>query len=220
MNDGRGGPAGGRRASLYFLLSAVAAGLLIALALFAVFYLLVLDDRDDGAGETGNLAAADLTAELDATAVAEAAGDGPAGGGDPAPTATLGGSRALFLFYDPNRFYAWNPTAEDIAIGSLALEAVDGNGQPLPFRFNGGRWAAFFPDLQPGKCNRIEVLFSDATLEPAQCRGYNAILTPQAGENDIFWTGREGAAEFRVLWNDQEVGRCPMESGECEVALP
>jgi serine/threonine protein kinase len=213
------GAAPPRRRRAAFWLSAVATGLFLALALAAAFYLLFLNNSDDVSETAG------ATPTVAATANGTPLSPPVAGATDgvveaPAPTSTLPAGHALIFYYDPNRFVVWNPGSQDIAIGALALETLDANGQPLPYRFSGGRWAGFFPELQPGKCNRIEVLFSENTLQPPQCQGYNAILTPQAGEDDVFWTGHEGTAEFRVLWNDQEVGRCPLSGGECQVTLP
>jgi hypothetical protein len=45
-------------------------------------------------------------------------------------------------------------------------------------------------------------------------------MTPAAGEDVVFWRAREGVAEFAVLWDGVEVGRCPVSAGSCEVAIP
>lgn len=152
-----------------------------------------------------------------------------AGGGQtsPVPTVTLpggaaGGNRTLHLFYNETSFYAWNPGSDGLAIGQVAFEALDGNGQPAGYELSGRSWAAFFSELQAGRCNRLEILFATAYLRPSQCRGYNATLTPQDNERRVFWIPRDGVNDFRVLWNNQEAGRCPIAAGpqECEIILP
>jgi hypothetical protein len=156
------------------------------------------------------------------------ASSGPgAGPGAPAPTVTLpgavaAGNRTLHLFYNESSFYAWNPGSEGIAIGQVAFQALDSTGQPAGYDLSGGSWAAFFNELQAGRCNRLEILFADAYLRPSQCRGYNATLTPQDDEQRVFWIPRDGVSQFRVLWNDQEAGRCVIAPGpqECEITLP
>jgi hypothetical protein len=36
----------------------------------------------------------------------------------------------------------------------------------------------------------------------------------------VFWLPREGITQFRVLWNGNEVARCKLSEGICNVTLP
>jgi serine/threonine protein kinase len=122
--------------------------------------------------------------------------------------------------YNENSFYLLNLSQRESAIDAIAFERLDDAGQPLS-RFEGARWAEFFPAIQPGGCMRIEVLDAGPYLEPAECvRGYQSTRTPVPGDPMIFWTPQAGSGQFRVLWKDQEVGRCDSHAGLCRVFVP
>lgn len=135
------------------------------------------------------------------------------------PLAATAGSEALLLFYGESGFYAWNPGPNQIEAGALAFEALDASGQPTGHRFDGQSWGRFYPLIEAGNCNRIEIV-NATPQQPDQCRDYNAYVTPQATDEMVFWLSREGISHFRVLWENQEVGRCDATAGRCEVPLP
>ena len=135
------------------------------------------------------------------------------------PAVATTGSEALLFIYDENGFYAWNPGPDQIEAGGLTFEALDANGQPTGHRFDGQRWARFYPLIEAGNCNRSEIL-NATPQQPDQCRDYNAYVTPQTTDEMVFWIPQEGISHFRVLWENQEVGRCDAASGRCEVPLP
>jgi hypothetical protein len=141
----------------------------------------------------------------------------PAAGEDPA-TASPG--RPFALFYDANSLYLLNLSENEGPITPIAFERLDDQGQPVN-RFDGSRWAEFHATTQPGWCMRIEILESPPYLEPPECvRGYLSTRTPVRGDPVIFWTPAEGSDQFRVLWNEAEVGRCDIAAGLCRVYLP
>jgi hypothetical protein len=57
-------------------------------------------------------------------------------------------------------------------------------------------------------------------LNPAECQAYNAEVWVERGRSLDFWTSQEGSAQFRVLWSDEEIARCEIAAGRCEVFLP
>jgi hypothetical protein len=64
------------------------------------------------------------------------------------------------------------------------------------------------------------MLTAPSYLRPAQCRQYNAHVSSEADSSLVFWVLRPGLVEFRVLWGEQEVGRCQIGAESCEVFLP
>jgi hypothetical protein len=36
----------------------------------------------------------------------------------------------------------------------------------------------------------------------------------------FFWIQKEGSTQFRVLWLDEEVARCEISAGTCEMYIP
>ncbi|MCI0393899.1 MAG: serine/threonine protein kinase [Chloroflexi bacterium] len=213
-------PSQGRRA----IPAAAAAGGLLLLCLVAVVlgvvaFRAVLADFAGVATTPGSAAGSGAGQEAAGTTSAQPATAASSGG--PAPTVTLpaGSSRALNLFYNEGSFYVYNPTGEDMDMRAVAFEAVNDNGEPAGFAYDGRRWAGFYRWLEPGKCDALEVLKHER-LRPEQCRGFNALITPEPGEPNIFWIAREGVSQFRVLWHEQEVGRCEIGAGQCQVTLP
>jgi hypothetical protein len=128
--------------------------------------------------------------------------------------------RPFVLFYNDNSLYLLNLSQTGSEIAPIAFERLNAQGQPVE-RFDGESWAEFYPTLQPGWCMRLEILDSPPYLAPPECfQGYLSTRTPQRGDPVIFWTPREGSQEFRVLWNEREIGRCAIAAGLCRIFLP
>ena len=112
-----------------------------------------------------------------------------------------------------------------IPINRVAFERLTNEDVPLN-RFNGTRWAEFYPDSTPGKCAVLEIFGSSPYLNPAECgRGvFLSLRTPPRDDPSIFWTAQEGSHQFRVLWReggqDEEVARCEIGAETCEAFLP
>lgn len=138
----------------------------------------------------------------------------------PSPTATAATGQRIRLFYDSASFYLWNPTRNRITLENLAFEAIDSTGLSAGYRFDGSRWAEFYAYAEPNNCTSIEITTGPTWLRPRQCVVYNAEVTPQSSASFIFWVSRSGITQFRVLWNEQEIGRCTIGAGQCDVFLP
>jgi hypothetical protein len=141
------------------------------------------------------------------------------------PTAKYPDGHRFKLFYDDSSFYLLNLSDATIPINRLAFERLSNDDVPLN-RFNGTRWAAFFANSTPGKCVAIQLLGSSPYLDPPEC-GHNNFLslrTPPPEDPTVFWTANETSHQFRVLWRaggqDEEIARCEIDVGTCEVFLP
>lgn len=137
----------------------------------------------------------------------------------PSPTAVIIGDPVRF-FYDANSFYVWNQTGHNLAIGNLSFLALDNNGTPLGLTFSGRDWAKIYPTLETNKCSAILPSDAPSFLNPASCKNYNATLTPSLTDSRVFWTSRRAAEWFSVYWNGQEIGRCPVFAGQCDLKIP
>ncbi|MBI5927964.1 MAG: hypothetical protein HY862_01535 [Chloroflexi bacterium] len=138
----------------------------------------------------------------------------------PTLTATVATGQRIRLFYDNASLYLWNPTRNQIALTNLAFEAIDSTGLSVGYRFDGSRWAEFYEYAEPNGCASIEITTGPTWLRPRQCIDYNAQVTPPSSAPFIFWVARSGVTQFRVLWNEQEIGRCNISGGQCDVFLP
>ncbi len=136
-----------------------------------------------------------------------------------APTVLYPAGRPLTLLWDDQSFYWHNPTGTSMRLADVKFEAMDAAGNPLPYAFDGYRWTAFYAVIEPGDCVAIEIT-QGRPLYPPQCRNYNARMTPQRTNDMVFWLPQAGITQFRVLWTNQEVGRCAVDARTCEVRAP
>ena len=141
------------------------------------------------------------------------------------PTVKYPDGNRFKLFYDDSSFYLLNLSEATIPINRIAFERLSNDNVPLN-RFNGTRWAEFYANSTPGKCVALQILGSSPYLDPPQC-GHNNFLslrTPPREDPTVFWTAQEESHQFRVLWRaggqDEEIARCEIDAGTCEVFLP
>jgi hypothetical protein len=136
----------------------------------------------------------------------------------PPPTVMYPNGHLLLLFYDASNFYLQNASGESVRTSPLSFEALHSSGTTLAYAFDGGRWAQFYGYVESGRCVSIES--SSSSSKPRQCTGFNAEVYTTSGSELVFWMARDGATQFRVLWDDQEVARCELAAGYCEVLVP
>jgi len=141
------------------------------------------------------------------------------------PTVKYPDGKLFKLFYDDNGLYLLNLSNATIPINWIAFERLGADDAPLN-RFNGARWAEFYANSVPGRCVALRIWGSSEYLDPPEC-GHNNFLslrTPTRDDPTVFWTVMEGSHQFRVLWReggkDEEVARCEIGAGICEVFLP
>jgi len=137
-----------------------------------------------------------------------------------APVATPSGPR-LMMFYNLTSFYLYNPNRDmDIRVSELSFESLDENGELSGYWLEGSRWSQFYSFVESFGCVILEVTKADGWLRPSQCRVNNAVITPAQEDDMVFWTQRAGVAQFRILWQGNEIGRCDVTATQCEVYLP
>jgi hypothetical protein len=140
----------------------------------------------------------------------------------PVPSATIlhPDGRLVQFIYDDYSFYILNLDDEQIEIAPIAFEGLNADGESAGYQFSGSIWATFYETLDSGRCNRIETRQAPFYLRPGQCGFYNATVTPILTDDTVFWSSQNGIITFRVLWDDNEIGRCPVDGRICEVFLP
>src|SRR5574341_6456 len=138
-----------------------------------------------------------------------------------APTVLYPNGYRLVLYYTGQDFYLWNPGSRTLDVHSLNFEALEAaSGNRTEYRFDGKDWADFYREIMPGYCDALEISDYGHYSRPTTCAGYNATRTPPGTSRQIFWIPREGISQFRVLWNGEEVGRCAVGTGTCDVNIP
>lgn len=130
------------------------------------------------------------------------------------------------IFYNATSFYMLNRSYETRSLSAFVFQRLDEQGVPAKDYFEGHRWET--PDLDHlprNFCVNITV-YGDQDppyLNPAECWA-GIIKTVQARFDRpfevLFWTPKEGSTQFRVLWLDEEVARCDIAAGVCEVYIP
>jgi hypothetical protein len=59
-------------------------------------------------------------------------------------------------------------------------------------------------------------------IDPFDCHGqYISIVQPRKDEDRalLFWNPKEGSTQFRMLWLDEEIARCEISAGTCELYI-
>jgi hypothetical protein len=167
-----------------------------------------------GAGRAAEPTPESSEAAAEASATAEVATAPPA-------TAPPAGQGDHFIaYYNDASFYFKNDSKNDRPISPVAFERVLGDGT-FANRFDGGRWAQIYHQVQSGRCMVLEIVNYRDHLAPKDCKNKHQVWrSPDISEPYIFWTTQEGSTQFRVLWNEGEVGRCEISAQVCEVFLP
>ncbi len=144
----------------------------------------------------------------------------------PLPLVKYPNGKRFMLLYDDNSLYLLNLSDSNVPINWVAFERLSDTDVPLN-RLNGSYWAKYYSTSRPGWCMALEILDSASHLDPPECGHDNLFLslrTPLRNDQVVFWTAKEGSSQFRVLWReggqDEEVARCEIGAGVCEVFLP
>jgi hypothetical protein len=140
----------------------------------------------------------------------------------PEPTVQYPEGQHFTLFYNESSFHLLSQGTLPRTLSGFIFERLDGGGKPLPNVFGGWLWQKEFQDIRGGYCVTIKIYGNRAPyLDPRECkRGYLNIIQIRDDDEQIFWTALENSPQFRVLWKDEEVARCEMEAGICEVYIP
>jgi hypothetical protein len=129
------------------------------------------------------------------------------------------------LFWNDTSFHLLNRAGEKRSMSPFKFERLDASGQPTD-SFSGYLWENNkFTTIPPKTCVSIKIYGDNDPpyISPPDCeRGYISIVQPRKDEDRMlfFWNPKEGSAQFRVLWMDEEVARCEISTEVCEVYIP
>jgi len=136
------------------------------------------------------------------------------------PTAPPSDWDYFALYYDDTGFYFHNLSGQDRHIWPIAFERLDKSGNSLN-RLEGWYWMEKYNKFRAGYCMVVEILELTVHLGPPECDGKHLVIrTPTRDQELIFWTTQKGSKQFRVLWDDEEIARCEIAAGFCEIYLP
>jgi len=133
------------------------------------------------------------------------------------PTATIAfpDGNLFLLLYNENSFFIINNSTVTRSVSGFTFERLDLPGNVVN-TFDGWRWEAYYPILGPKRCMAIYIASSPPYLEPLECnKSYASALTYARDSNYVFWTTLENSAQFRVMWQNMETGRCDIAAGMC-----
>lgn len=141
-------------------------------------------------------------------------------------TPKYGSGRKMLLSWNDSSFYMLQVTGYGELIDPLVFERLNAEGFPTN-RFSGKLWAELHASTLRDWCMRLEIdgpnqaASLPSFLRPAPCENhYLATRWPSTGDPTVFWTRQEGSQQFRVLWGRDEIQRCEIDAGSCEVYLP
>ena len=164
------------------------------------------------------------TPEPTATAVPPTPTDEPAletATAVPVPTIAYPDGQRLELTYNPSSFYLCNPSRSRVLLLGITFEALDSAGRPLRHTLSSGGWTQIYRYVDGTSCTAFEVFgMEDPWIRPAYCRQYNATVNLENNGVEIFWAEREEAVAFRVLYDDEEIARCPLGRATCDIYVP
>jgi len=127
------------------------------------------------------------------------------------------------LFYNESSLHLLNRSRAIRGVNGFDFERINLQGQ-IEEAFDGYFWEKNCVNILTKYCVAIKIYDSAIPyLDPPDCRGgYISIVQPRQDEDRtvLFWTPTENSAQFRVLWNKEEVARCEIDSGICEVYIP
>jgi serine/threonine protein kinase len=136
------------------------------------------------------------------------------------PQPTRSGDNLFAMYYDDRSFYIKNLSGKDRSVFPFAFERIDDSGNFIN-RFEGWHWGNIYSRFRADFCLVLEILNYTDHMEPDECNNRHLVMHyPPLSRDYLFWIEDGNSKEFRVLWDNQEVGRCKIKKGSCEVYLP
>lgn len=131
------------------------------------------------------------------------------------------------LFYNETSLFIINRSYERRSISGFKFQNLNADGTLGEEVFDGYRWETRNVDYLPRNfCANISI-FGDEDppyLNPVDCQQYGSIQTVQTRfdrpEKILFWVPKGGTTQFAVFWLNEEVARCEITAGICEVYIP
>jgi hypothetical protein len=131
----------------------------------------------------------------------------------------------LTLFWNDTSFHMLNRSRAARSLSGFTFQRLDENDLPTD-TFPGYRWEnRKFKYIPSKNCVSIKIYKDEDPpyLDPADCNlSYSSIIQPEREKEPglFFWVTQEGSAQFRVLWLNEEVARCEISAGTCEIYIP
>lgn len=142
------------------------------------------------------------------------------------PTVKYPEGNQYTLFYNETSFFMLNRSYGYRSISGFTFQRLDIDGLPAEDIFAGYQWQTQDFDYLPRNfCVNITIYGDQEPpyLNPADCRiGLLTTIQPRfdrPGEV-LFWTPKADSLQFRVIWLEEEVARCDIAAGICEVYIP
>lgn len=139
-------------------------------------------------------------------------------------TENLAEGVSLLFRYNGENFYLINTSTQPInSLGRVFFESVNAQDTVIARMF-ASRWTNTVETLQPTQCFSAEFYVSEEL--PIGCERRTAYVAVSATSDFLFWQRQNDAQEFRVIFIEQEIGRCPTVApdentwAECRVNLP
>ena len=139
------------------------------------------------------------------------------------PTVKYPDGNHFTIFYNNSSLHILNRSRAIRSLDGFVFQRLDSQGQPQE-TFDGYLWEEYAKNLLPKYCVSIKIY--DSTLpyiDPPDCKGkFLSFVQPKQDEDRamIFWTPKAGSTQFRVLWLKEEVARCEIDAGICELYIP
>jgi serine/threonine protein kinase len=141
------------------------------------------------------------------------------------PTVKYPDGNNLTLFWNDTSFVMLNRSRAIRSLSGFTFERLDENDQPTD-TFPGYRWEnRRFKYIPSKNCASVKSYQDEDPpyIDPADCfLNYSSIIQPDKTEEPeiFFWDTQEGSTQFRVLWLGEEVARCEISAGACEIYVP
>jgi serine/threonine protein kinase len=131
------------------------------------------------------------------------------------------------LFYNETSFFILNRSYDRRSISGFTFQKLNGDGTLGADIFEGHRWETPYVDYLPRNfCADISIYGDEDPpyLNPVECQQNGSIQTVQTRfdrpEKILFWVPKGDATQFLVFWLNEEVARCEIAAGLCEVYIP
>ncbi len=145
---------------------------------------------------------------------------------DGVPTVLYPEGNHYTLFYNETSFFILNRSYDIRSISGFFFQRLNEDSSIARDYFEGYRWETASLDYLPRNYCANITIYGDQDppyLDPDECSP-GVVNTVQARWDRpfevLFWTPKEGSRQFRVVWVDEEVARCDIAAGVCEVFIP
>ncbi len=130
------------------------------------------------------------------------------------------------MFWNDTSFILLNRSRTRRSYSDFTFERLDAGGSPTD-RFYGYNWFdTRFKYLPSKTCLNIYITQGEESsfLQSSECAAYGYLATAKLNlekeQDKVFWNPKEGSTQFRVLWLNEEIARCEISAGECEIYVP